>query len=62
VRVVEAAAPVVVASQDTDTFFITNGGGQYNMFHRQDMHKMLLEAATSAKGEGTPCKVIIDHM
>ena len=32
------------------------------MFHRQDMHKMLLEAATSPEGKGTPCEVVVDHI
>ena len=26
----------------------------YNMFHRQDMHAMLLESAMSEEGEGEP--------
>ncbi|KAJ7429035.1 salicylate hydroxylase [Mycena latifolia] len=37
-------------------------GNVYNMFHRQDMHKTLLETATSTEGKGTPCKVFIDHI
>jgi len=32
------------------------------MFHRQDQHRILLEAATSSDGQGPPCKVIIDHV
>ena len=37
-------------------------GNVYNMFHRQDMHKVLLYTATSEEGKGIPCKVVIDHM
>lgn len=32
-------------------------GRVYWMLHRQDMHKVLLEAATSPDGPGTPCQV-----
>lgn len=32
------------------------------MFHRQDMHAMLLEVATSPEGEGEPCTVVVDHI
>ncbi|RXW25751.1 hypothetical protein EST38_g82 [Candolleomyces aberdarensis] len=32
-------------------------GRDYYMLHRQDMHKVLLAAATSEEGEGMPCKV-----
>lgn len=32
------------------------------MFHRVDMHTMLLETATQAEGEGTPCSVVVDHI
>ncbi|KAJ7667598.1 hypothetical protein DFH06DRAFT_1182999 [Mycena polygramma] len=37
-------------------------GNVYNMFHRQDMHHTLLKTATAEEGEGTPCKVLIDHI
>jgi salicylate hydroxylase len=37
-------------------------GYEYNMFYRIDMHKMLLNAATSAEGKGTPCQVFVDHI
>jgi len=37
-------------------------GYEYNMFYRIDMHKMLLESATSEKGKGTPCQVVVDHV
>ena len=40
----------------------TTWGNVYNMFHRQDMHKGLLHAATSEEGKGIPCKVVVDHM
>ena len=33
------------------------GGRVYYMLHRQDMHKVLLAAATAEEGEGMPCKV-----
>lgn len=32
------------------------------MFHRVDMHTMLLETATQEEGEGTPCSVVVDHI
>lgn len=37
-------------------------GYEYNMFYRIDMHRILLEAATSQQGKGTPCQVIVDHV
>ncbi|ORY88242.1 hypothetical protein BCR35DRAFT_301762 [Leucosporidium creatinivorum] len=37
-------------------------GNVYNMFHRVDMHTMLLETATQEEGEGTPCSVVVDHI
>ncbi|KAF7371483.1 Salicylate hydroxylase [Mycena venus] len=37
-------------------------GYVYNMFHRQDMHKTLLETATATQGRGTPCRVFVDHI
>lgn len=33
----------------------------YNMFHRVDMHKMLMESATSERGAGPPAKLVLDH-
>lgn len=33
----------------------------YNMFHRQYMHKMLLDCATQEEGEGHPVKVVVNH-
>ena len=33
----------------------------YYMFHRQDMHKGLLHAATAQEGRGVPCKFVIGH-
>lgn len=33
----------------------------YNMFHRQYMHKMLLDSATNEQGEGIPAKLIVNH-
>ncbi|TXT11274.1 hypothetical protein VHUM_02025 [Vanrija humicola] len=37
-------------------------GIPYYMFHRVDMHEMLLEAATSPDGPGEPCSVVVDHI
>jgi salicylate hydroxylase len=37
-------------------------GNVYNMFHRQDMHAGLLEAATSKEGKGEPAQIHIDHI
>ena len=34
----------------------------YNMFHRVDMHEMLLRTATQEAGEGVPCSVVVDHI
>lgn len=31
------------------------------MFHRMDMHKMLMDDALSEEGEGIPVKLIVDH-
>jgi salicylate hydroxylase len=36
-------------------------GYVYNMFHRQYMHKMLLDTATDSAGEGTPVAVVLNH-
>jgi salicylate hydroxylase len=37
-------------------------GIPYYMFHRVDMHDMLLKTATQVEGEGTPCSVVVDHI
>ncbi|ESK95171.1 salicylate [Moniliophthora roreri MCA 2997] len=37
-------------------------GYETNMFHRQDLHKMLLTAATSTEGEGEPVEVKVDYV
>ncbi|ORY35309.1 hypothetical protein BCR39DRAFT_461226 [Naematelia encephala] len=37
-------------------------GNVYNMFHRQDMHKMLLDSCTSEQGMGEPVEVVVDHI
>lgn len=37
-------------------------GHVYNMFHRKDMHQILMDAATSADGIGQPCDLYIDHI
>jgi salicylate hydroxylase len=37
-------------------------GVPYYMFHRQDMHAMLLDVATSVEGEGEPATVVVDHI
>ncbi len=31
------------------------------MFHRVDMHKMLLDDALSEEGGGIPVKMVVDH-
>jgi hypothetical protein len=36
-------------------------GSVHYMFHRQDLHKGLLHAATSEEGKGTPCKFVVNH-
>ncbi|KAL1955723.1 hypothetical protein VTO42DRAFT_8121 [Malbranchea cinnamomea] len=36
-------------------------GHVYNMFHRQYMHRMLMDCAIQEKGEGTPVKVVLNH-
>ncbi|KAJ1599100.1 hypothetical protein NDA14_001795 [Ustilago hordei] len=37
-------------------------GNVYNMFHRQDMHRMLLDAALSTSGKGIPVEIVMDHI
>ncbi|KAJ8080239.1 hypothetical protein AAF712_003800 [Marasmius tenuissimus] len=37
-------------------------GYESNMFHRQDLHLMLLTAATSTEGEGEPVTVHVDYV
>ena len=36
-------------------------GYVYNMFHRQYMHKMLMECALQEEGAGTPAKLLVNH-
>ncbi|KAK2753619.1 hypothetical protein FQN54_007396 [Arachnomyces sp. PD_36] len=36
-------------------------GYVYNMFHRQDMHAMLMDTAVSEGGGGVPAKLIVNH-
>ncbi|KAJ6441094.1 Fungal specific transcription factor [Purpureocillium lavendulum] len=36
-------------------------GHVYNMFHRQDMHRMLKDCALQDEGEGTPAKLVANH-
>ncbi|KAF9788257.1 salicylate hydroxylase [Thelephora terrestris] len=36
-------------------------GSVHYMFHRKDLHKGLLHAATSEEGKGTPCKFVVNH-
>ncbi|KAF2131460.1 salicylate hydroxylase-like protein [Dothidotthia symphoricarpi CBS 119687] len=36
-------------------------GYAYNMFHRQYMHKMLMDCALQKEGEGTPAKLLVNH-
>lgn len=35
-------------------------GFVYNMFHRQNMHAMLMAAATGEGGEGVPARLVVD--
>lgn len=37
-------------------------GNVYNMFHRQDMHKMLMDTAISQEGKGVPAEIVMDHI
>ncbi|TPX07946.1 uncharacterized protein E0L32_010401 [Thyridium curvatum] len=36
-------------------------GYVYNMFHRQYMHRMLMDSALSESGEGKPAKLVVNH-
>ncbi|EME42349.1 salicylate hydroxylase-like protein [Dothistroma septosporum NZE10] len=36
-------------------------GQPYYMFHRQDMHRMLMDCALEEEGEGTPVQLIVNH-
>ncbi|KAH6870838.1 hypothetical protein BKA58DRAFT_316469 [Alternaria rosae] len=36
-------------------------GYVYNMFHRQYMHKMLMDCALQEEGAGTPVKLLVNH-
>ena len=36
-------------------------GYLYYMFHRQDMHAMLMDCAVSEAGEGPPAKLLVNH-
>ncbi|KAI7478972.1 salicylate hydroxylase [Hortaea werneckii] len=36
-------------------------GYVYNMFHRQYMHRMLVDCATQPEGDGDPVEVIVNH-
>lgn len=36
-------------------------GHVYNMFHRQYMHRMLMQTALGDKGEGAPARLIVNH-
>jgi hypothetical protein len=36
-------------------------GSMHYIFHRKDLHKGLLHAATSEEGKGTPCKFFINY-
>lgn len=36
-------------------------GHEYLMFHRQDLHKTLLETATGEEGDGYPCELFTNH-
>lgn len=36
-------------------------GYEYYMFHRQDMHKTLLETACGERGDGPPAQLFVNH-
>jgi len=36
-------------------------GYNYNMFHRQYMHRMLMDSAVGEQGEGTPATLMVNH-
>ncbi|ABN65894.1 Salicylate hydroxylase (Salicylate 1-monooxygenase) [Scheffersomyces stipitis CBS 6054] len=36
-------------------------GTPYYNFHRIDIHNVLMDTATQEKGEGTPCKLLVDY-
>jgi salicylate hydroxylase len=36
-------------------------GYVYNMFHRQYMHKMLMDCALQEEGDGSPVKLLVNH-
>lgn len=36
-------------------------GYVYNMFHRQDMHAMLMDCALAEAGEGEPARLVVNH-
>ena len=70
----EKAAPVVLDSlcmHDFTTGGVINEydlsdykekwGYEYLMFHRQDLHRTLLETAIGEAGEGPPCKLFVNH-
>jgi salicylate hydroxylase len=50
--------PVSVYSLDD---YETKWGYPYYMFHRQDMHAMLMETAVGEAGKGIPAKLIVNH-
>lgn len=54
-------AMYVATEDDGFVIYCTNLLQVYNMFHRQYMHKMLLDSATSEQGEGLPAKLIVNH-
>lgn len=33
----------------------------YNMFHRQYMHRMLMDSALGEHGEGVPAHLVVNH-
>lgn len=33
----------------------------YNMFHRQYMHRMLMDSAIGEHGEGVPANLVVNH-
>ena len=51
---------LVSGQYNLDDYEATWGSTHY-LFHRQDMHKCLLNTAISERGKGIPCKFVIDH-
>lgn len=51
----------IVNQYDLDSYEADWGNVHYT-FHRRDLHRGLLHAATSEEGKGIPCRIIVDHI